>query len=593
MSFPLSPCEADILELLLNTPFCNQRRLAKRSGHSLGAVNRALKELVARDFLDSAYALRPAANAYIDEHAPKNAIILAAGGGMRMAPINTVSSKALLEIHGETLIERLIRQLREAGIREISVVVGFMKEQLEFLIDEYDVKLVVNEEYAAKENLHSLSLVASQLGNTYIVPCDIWSRENPFRRREYFSWYMVSDRASSKSHLRLNRKSELVRASAGNTEIGIAYLTKEDGEALAERVRTLDRDGMHGHCFWEEALYDAQHHKLCIPGRIVSDESTVEINTYEQLRELDSRSRNLDSDAIDYLAKLFGVTVTDIKEISVLKKGMTNRSFLFSCLGTKYIMRIPGEGTDQLIDREQEAAVYRAIEGKGLCDDLICLDPSTGYKVTKFIEGVRACDPESRDDVIACMKKLRAFHELDLKVPKAFDLYEKLAFYESLWGGLPSSYRDYETTKLKVLSLRPFIERQEKRCCLTHIDAVPDNFLFCPSENGGETVQLIDWEYAGMQDPHLDIAMFSVYSAYDKPVIDRLIDLYFDGEVRRETRAKIYCYIATCGLLWSGWCEYKRTFGVEFGEYSLTQYRYAKEFYQHAITLIQEEETLR
>ena len=46
------------------------------------------------------------------------------------------------------------------------------------------------------------------------------------------------------------------------------------------------------------------------------------------------------------------------------------------------------------------------------------------------------------------------------------------------------------------------------------------------------------------------------------------------------TRIKIYSYIAVCGLLWSNWCEYKRKLGVEFGEYSLRQYRYAKEYYR-------------
>ena len=67
--------------------------------------------------------------------------------------------------------------------------------------------------------------------------------------------------------------------------------------------------------------------------------------------------------------------------------------------------------------------------------------------------------------------------------------------------------------------------------------------------------------------------------------MDQLIDLYFEGNCRIETRIKIYCYVAVCGLLWSNWCEYKRNLGVEFGEYSLRQYRYAKEYYQ----IVQEE----
>lgn len=82
-----------------------------------------------------------------------------------------------------------------------------------------------------------------------------------------------------------------------------------------------------------------------------------------------------------------------------------------------------------------------------------------------------------------------------------------------------------------------------------------------------------------MQDPHVDIAMFCIYSMYDRKDVDRTIDAYFTKGVDRNTKIKIYCYIACCGLLWSNWCEYKRNLGVEFAEYSLKQYRFAKDYY--------------
>ena len=62
--------------------------------------------------------------------------------------------------------------------------------------------------------------------------------------------------------------------------------------------------------------------------------------------------------------------------------------------------------------------------------------------------------------------------------------------------------------------------------------------------------------------------------------IDELIGMYFTEGCNKETRIKIYCYIAAGGLLWSNWCEYKRNLGVDFGEYSLRQYRYAKDYYK-------------
>ena len=90
-----------------------------------------------------------------------------------------------------------------------------------------------------------------------------------------------------------------------------------------------------------------------------------------------------------------------------------------------------------------------------------------------------------------------------------------------------------------------------------------------------------------MQDPHVDIAMFCIYSLYNKDQTDHLIDLYFDGACPEEVRVKIKCYIAVCGLLWSNWCEYKRQLGVEFGEYSLRQYRYAKDYSRYVLPKIQ------
>ena len=156
-----------------------------------------------------------------------------------------------------------------------------------------------------------------------------------------------------------------------------------------------------------------------------------------------------------------------------------------------------------------------------------------------------------------------------------FNLFEQIEYYEGLWDGESSIYRDYLETKENVYRLKSYIDKQKRQISLTHIDAVCDNFLF-----KDEKIYLIDWEYAGMQDIHVDIAMFAIYAMYDKEQVDELIDAYFSGEVSREVRLKIYCYIAVCGLLWSNWCEYKRNVWSEFGEYSIRQYRYAKEYYR-------------
>lgn len=567
--------ESDILNTLFIEPFINQRILSETSGHSLGVVNKSIKALIKEGYLDDEVRLTLKARDEFKKRSPKNAIILAAGFGMRMVPINTQGPKALMEVNGEPLIERTIKQLHEVGVKEIHIVVGFMKEQFEYLIDEYGVDLIVNEEYSSKNNLHSLALASSYLSNTYIIPCDIWCDRNPFHRHELYSWYMVSDLVDDESTVRVNRKMELVTSNqGGNAMVGISYLVGAQCEVVRARLKKWDDNPKYDESFWEETLYDKD--RMIVQARVVHANNVVEINTYEQLRELDEESNHLKSDAIDIIAKALKASPTEIVDITVLKKGMTNRSFLFTCRGKKYIMRIPGEGTDQLINRREEAQVYQVIKDRGICDDIAYINPDNGYKITEFLEGSRVCDADNPDDLKACMKKLREFHSLDLKVDHSFDIFGQIDFYESLWDGAPSIYRDYKKTKEHVLDLKKYIDEHVERKCLTHIDAVPDNFLFTADGD----IRLIDWEYAGMQDPHVDIAMFCIYSLYNKRQVDRLISIYFDGKCSKEVRIKIYCYIAACGLLWSNWCEYKRSLGVEFGEYSLRQYRYAKDYYK-------------
>ena len=576
----MNSLKQDILNNLIKEPFINQRILAAQTGHSLGIVNRSIKELISEGYLDEE--IRPTEKALREakEKAPKNAIILAAGFGMRMVPINTETPKGLLEIKGERLIECTIRQLHEVGITEIYVVVGFMKEQYEYLIDEYGVDLIVAPDYASKNNLHSLKTAADHLSNSYIIPCDIWCEKNPYSRNELYSWYMVSDLVDDDSTVRVNRKQELVvqkEQAGGNAMIGICYLLEAEAEIVRERLEELGRDSRYDGAFWEETLY--QKDRMIVTARVVHAADAVEINTYEQLREIDSDSSQLQTDAIQVICQALGARPDEVTNITLLKKGMTNRSFLFSCKDKKYIMRIPGEGTDQLINRRQEAAVYQTIAGRKICDEIAYINPESGYKITEYLEGARVCNAENEEDLQKCMKKLREFHGQKLKVDHSFELFGQMEYYESLWEGTPSAYKDYEKTKEHVLQLKDYIEANAGEQVLTHIDAVPDNFLFV-KENGKEEIRLIDWEYAGMQDPHVDIAMFCIYSLYKKEQVDHLIDLYFEGNCDERTRIKIYCYIAVCGLLWSNWCEYKRKLGVEFGEYSLRQYRYAKDYYK-------------
>ena len=95
-----------------------------------------------------------------------------------------------------------------------------------------------------------------------------------------------------------------------------------------------------------------------------------------------------------------------------------------------------------MINRKEEKETYDIINGKNICDDVIYINEKNGYKISKYFENSRCCDKDSEDDLKLCMKKLKEFHNLKLKVNHEFDIFEKINFYQSLWKEKKSIYKD-------------------------------------------------------------------------------------------------------------------------------------------------------
>lgn len=572
--------QKEIILYLKNNEYETQRIIANNLNISLGLINKEIKSLKNGGYLTEKNKLTEKTNSMVNICKPKRAIILAAGICTRMVPINSSIPKALLRVNDEVIIEKQIKFLHDVGIKEIYVVVGYMKEKFEYLIDKYNVELIVNPFYNIKNNYYSLYLVRNKLSNAYIIPSDIVMYKNPFSKYEIGAWYMFSDKKDANSEFKVN-KNKSVSLSHEDTMhmIGIAYITSNEAKIIEEKLTSFVSKNVDDY-FWEKALQNKN--EFLVNAKIVSDKDYYEINSYEDLRDIDQDNLELEHKAIKIICDTLKVNINEIKKIKALKKGMTNKSFYFEVNHKKYIMRIPGEGTDKLISRKNEFNVYSVINGKNIADNVIYMNPENGFKLTEFIENARVCNCNSKNDLKLCMSFLKKFHDLNLKVNHSFDIFENIAFYEKLRNGHESDYADYQTTKKNVLSLKDYIEKNIEKICLCHIDSVADNFLIF-KENGIDNVRLIDFEYAGMQDPDVDIAMFCIYSMLDRKQIDDLIDIYYEENCKPNIRIKIYCYIAACGLLWSNWCEYKKILGIEFGEYSLKQYRYAKEYYKIAI----------
>lgn len=296
--------------------------------------------------------------------------------------------------------------------------------------------------------------------------------------------------------------------------------------------------------------------------------------------KLTTQSNTLSEKCIVLICNVFRINPENIKNITRLSSGMTNHLIRFNVDSQTYLLRIPGEGSNELTSRRNEANIYTLLRGLGLTDEVIYISSEDGFKITKYWKSARACDSKCINDVTRCLHHLRKLHNMNLKVSHSFNIKEKIIKYEKLCDGY-SFYNDYNEIKDKIIRLLNLLNSLsfEKKLC--HIDPVFDNFLFVDDE-----IYLIDWEYAGMSDPHIDIAMFCLYANYSKESIDESINIYFNGIASEYNFAMVYGYIASAGFLWTIWSDYKMKLGINFDQYAMKQYSYAKEYLIYTMQLM-------
>lgn len=624
-----------LLRSIWERPGASQRTLAADLGISLGSVNTLIKEAAAAGYISPAqaaapydpspgtprpgegYALLPAGQALLDSCRVDGALILAAGFGSRFVPLTFETPKGLLEVFGERMVERQIKQLHEVGVTDITIMVGYLKEKFEYLIDLYGVKLRYNPEYATKNTLatlyHARDLFLGR--NMYLLASDHWMRENPFHRHECRSWNACaySHGETAEWCLRLSKKDVIEAVTVGGHGAwymyGPVFLRREWSDAFFPVLSAYYASPGTEQFYWEQVIMDildgeaakrlganpaadapppkatadcqdAGRHVFAyaplppIYGNKLGEDQVYEFENLEELRAFDPKYREDSGNrAMALISQVLCIPESHIRELSCLKAGMTNRSFLFDVDGQRYICRIPGAGTEKLINRRQEKAVFEAVAPLGISERVVHFDADTGYKISHYYEGSHNCDAKNAQEVAACMATLRAFHEKNLSVPHDFDIGERIAYYEGLCGGYERAlFEDYPAVRAQADEALAYLGGLSRPRTLAHIDSVCDNFLMLPDG----AIRLIDWEYAGMCDPLIDIAMFAIYSYYNEPETAALAALYFGRPAAQGEWAIIRAYVRLSGLLWALWAIFKSKSGEEFGDYTITMYRYAK-----------------
>ena len=532
---------------------------------------------------DASYSLTDKGKRYLEPYKVDNAVILAASYGSRFIPFTYDKPHGLLEVRGEVLVERQIQKLKEAGIDEILVVVGYLAEQFRYLESKYGVTLIYNENFSDDYDLSSLRLVKNQLKNTYIITSDIYLGDQVVHQYEDHSWYgALFNRVLSDAYMPIIDESGRFVGIKERRE-GHRWILKGPiyfQEALSLKVQSIFTDEIQDFERFFAKLLHAEKMSL----EPFKAHEVFRLDTIEALRAFDRTYLSPGKhETLDLISHVFKIKQDEIYDIQSMEKGMTNSSFLFNVKNRRYVLRVPGKGTSELISRAKEAHVYEVIDHLDIADQLVYINPDTGYKISRYYDGVTTLDKNNHEQIEVAMGILRDLHSHELVVDHEFNLFEQIDNYTRLVERNNAGYYDKtDEVKENFKEIKTLLDSIQKPHCLCHIDSVPENFLILPDDSQ----RLIDWEYAGMADPLLDIAMFSIYSNYDEKEVDQLLETYLQKEASKEETFRYYSYIALAGYLWGLWTRYKESVGSFYGDYGVQQHQYAIDYSKKALDVM-------
>lgn len=272
-----------------------------------------------------------------------NAVIMAAGTASRFAPLSYEMHKALITVKGEVLIERQIRQLKEAGIPEIYIVTGYKSEQFEYLKEKFDVHLVYNSEYLVRNNNSSIYAVKDILKNTYLCSSDNYFSENPFEREVEDCYYaaVYADGETKEWCLECDNDGTISKVDIGGKNswymLGHTFWDETFSKKFVEILEEEYNKPETADLLWE-SIYINHINELKMKIQKYSDQVVFEFDTLDELREFDktyiddTRSQLLKS-----VANELGCKESEITEVLSYKDNNNAAAgFMFTYNQDKY-----------------------------------------------------------------------------------------------------------------------------------------------------------------------------------------------------------------------------------------------------------------
>ena len=285
----------DILEALAtNKTVLSQRELEKVTGHSLGSINKTVKELTDLGYMEEGVITNSGINA-LEPYRAKRAIFIAAGFGSRLVPITFNTPKPLVRVHGVRIIDRLIEACLEAGINEIYIVRGYLGELFDQLLYKFPmIKFLENPMYNEANNISSALVARYMLSNAYVFEADLLiSNPKIIKKYHYQSDFLgIKKERSDDWCFRVEDgiiKEEKVGGEGDDIwqMVGISYWNEADGHRLSQDIADVFASPGGKERYWEQVplVYCKEHYAVEI--KDCHDEDIVEIDTFKELKTID------------------------------------------------------------------------------------------------------------------------------------------------------------------------------------------------------------------------------------------------------------------------------------------------------------------
>lgn len=273
-------------------------------------------------------------------------------------------------------------------------------------------------------------------------------------------------------------------------------------------------------------------------------------------------------------ALLSAILDEEVLLIEKIHGGMTNVNYKLTTTRNSYIYRVPGNASNLLVSRQEEMSVLVKINDIDIDVRTVYFDVLTGMKITEYVNNQFTTVSDSLMKIGTYCSLLNRLHSSGLFFEHSFSMFQKLEFYESLMEEehiLPPL--DYTGFRKQLVMLDVYLNRiHEIRLSPCHNDPVCENIL---QDEVGRSY-LIDWEYAGMNDPFWDLAAVCQENDFDEQTEVFFLTYYFKRAPTITERKVILIYKIYQDALWSIWAFIKSHFGDDYMAYGINRYKRAR-----------------